>query len=346
MGKYKILHVLSFCNERGTTPTVTNIVKNMPEYDHFFVFFAVSSEEAKQEFEKYGTVVVMEETSRLSFDYPQLPKFVQDNEIDLVHVYLPGDNLPTYITELSVPVVMTVNCTKGCHFDMEHLAKVIVPSEYSASLNPQLNPQVIPYGSDPLPPSLNFTDWRDFYGFDRDAVLISRVGSIETVKHIEDFYKVASYFRHLENVHWIIGGKDSAGMLKYLKSQADNPNIVELGYLSEQDKFDLYNASDFCLYPSEFEAFGFSLLEPLMCGIPVVSYNESAIPETVGPGGILAPFNNVEALAEATASLIARPLLREELGRLGYEHWQGRFKSQFYAAGIKGTYKELLNERL
>lgn len=49
----------------------------------------------------------------------------------------------------------------------------------------------------------------------------------------------------------------------------------------------LYSAFDCFASTSRGEGFGLTLLEAATCGIPIVAQNVSAIPEVVGPGGIL-----------------------------------------------------------
>lgn len=104
--------------------------------------------------------------------------------------------------------------------------------------------------------------------------------------------------------------------------------------LSDEDLNVLYNAADVLVSPTMAEGFGLTLLEALACGIPVVSTNYSAIPEVVGPGGVLIDpvayvTNNYAhewalvdepAMTDAVMRLIQKPSLRKELGRLGRKH--------------------------
>ena len=348
MDKKRVLHVLTFLNQRGTTPTVLSVIKHDKEFEHFLAVKYVTSEEAKRNFEEYCTILTFPGQGPLSFDYPELPDKVKELGIDLVHVYLPGEELPEYVRKLNVPVILTVNCTKGCLFDKSGISKVVVPSNYSASLNPHLDPIVIPYGLDD---SSSTADRRRLVkkyfgtigGNTGEPIIISRVGSIETVKHVEDFFSVAYKFRHLRSVFFIIGGVDRSGYLEHLKIKYPSKGLATTGYLTEQEKADLYHCSDICLYPSEFEAFGFSILEPMVHGVPVISYNESAIPETVGPGGVCVDFDSVSQLCDVTAMFISRPALREKAGKAARKHWEDNFKATLYSQRIIDLYRETLN---
>ena len=104
--------------------------------------------------------------------------------------------------------------------------------------------------------------------------------------------------------------------------------------LSDADLNVLYNAADLLVSPTMAEGFGLTLLEALTCGVPVVATDYSAVPEVVGPGGILIPPNayitnqyahewalvDEPAMTTAVMRLIDKPSLRRELGRAGRKH--------------------------
>ena len=48
-----------------------------------------------------------------------------------------------------------------------------------------------------------------------------------------------------------------------------------------------YRASDIYIHTSVTEAFGLTVAEAMACGMPVVAYRKSAVPEVVGDAGYL-----------------------------------------------------------
>jgi len=104
--------------------------------------------------------------------------------------------------------------------------------------------------------------------------------------------------------------------------------------LSDDDLNVLYNAADLLVSPTMAEGFGLTLLEAMACGVPVVSTNYSAVPEVVGPGGVLIEptafvtnqyahewaLVNEPLMTAAVARLIDKPTLRRELGKAGRKH--------------------------
>lgn len=101
-----------------------------------------------------------------------------------------------------------------------------------------------------------------------------------------------------------------------------------------QDLNVLYSAFDCFVSTSRGEGFGLTLLEAATCGIPIVAQNVSAIPEVVGPGGILLEprdllttpagednwLPDIGAFTEAVERLYHSKGLRRDLGEAGAAH--------------------------
>jgi glycosyltransferase involved in cell wall biosynthesis len=89
------------------------------------------------------------------------------------------------------------------------------------------------------------------------------------------------------------------------------------GAVSDADKEYVYNLASVFAYPSFFEGFGFPPLEAMKCGVPVVSSNNSSIPEVVGNAGILIDPDRPEDIKKALASLISDEGLKKILVERG-----------------------------
>jgi glycosyltransferase involved in cell wall biosynthesis len=79
--------------------------------------------------------------------------------------------------------------------------------------------------------------------------------------------------------------------------------VVLPGRISEADKLLLYRISALYVYPSLYEGFGFTPLEAMACGLPVISSNRSSLPEVVGDGGLVVE-PNADRMAAAIVSLL------------------------------------------
>lgn len=58
--------------------------------------------------------------------------------------------------------------------------------------------------------------------------------------------------------------------------------VKNTGWIDEVDMPKLYNAVDVFFHPSEYESFGFPVLESMACGTPVVASNRASVPEVAG----------------------------------------------------------------
>jgi glycosyltransferase involved in cell wall biosynthesis len=93
--------------------------------------------------------------------------------------------------------------------------------------------------------------------------------------------------------------------------------ICALDYVDDNDLPALYNLADVFAYPSVYEGFGLPALEALACGTPVLTADNSSLPEAVGDAAVLVPAGDVDAIAAGLARLLADPALRARLRAAG-----------------------------
>lgn len=69
-------------------------------------------------------------------------------------------------------------------------------------------------------------------------------------------------------------------------------------YVSDEDKPAIISGSSMLVYPSHYEGFGMPPLEALACGVPVISANNSSLPEAVGQAGKLIDIEKSDELTK------------------------------------------------
>jgi glycosyltransferase involved in cell wall biosynthesis len=79
----------------------------------------------------------------------------------------------------------------------------------------------------------------------------------------------------------------------------------------------LYNLAACLAHPAWYEGFGFTPLEAMACGTPVVSSDSSSLPEVVGEAGLLVPPGDVEGWRAALERVLGDPELASRLRRQG-----------------------------
>lgn len=120
-----------------------------------------------------------------------------------------------------------------------------------------------------------------------------------------------------------------------------------LGRLSESDKHALLAAGEMLLLPSRTDSFGIVFLEAWAHGKPVIGADAGGIPGVVDDGlnGLLVPFGDVNALAEAIERLLAEPQLRQTLGEHGRQKAATKYNWEQVGERVHQIYRELLAER-
>jgi glycosyltransferase involved in cell wall biosynthesis len=105
-----------------------------------------------------------------------------------------------------------------------------------------------------------------------------------------------------------------------------------------------YPAADAFVMPSHAEGFGFTNVEALSFGLPVVSSTVGAIPETVTSGGtgVLVPPGDVGALAAAMGGLLADPARAGRLGEAGRADFLARFTRERFRSELARVYGQAL----
>lgn len=92
------------------------------------------------------------------------------------------------------------------------------------------------------------------------------------------------------------------------------------GFIADADLPALYSAAEFFAYPSLYEGFGLPILEALACGTPVLTGDNSCLPEAGGPGAIYVDAEDVDAISAAILQLATDDTLRQQLRQAGLAH--------------------------
>jgi glycosyltransferase involved in cell wall biosynthesis len=102
-----------------------------------------------------------------------------------------------------------------------------------------------------------------------------------------------------------------------IKAHGLEEEVIATGYVPDADLPVLYRAADVFVYPSLYEGFGLPPLEAMACGTPVITSNDSSLPEVVGDAALLIEPTDVGDLATALARLLGDAALRGRLVAAG-----------------------------
>jgi glycosyltransferase involved in cell wall biosynthesis len=172
-----------------------------------------------------------------------------------------------------------------------------------------------------VPPGLELDEWFAAEAEPAGSPYLERLppkfllyaGRIAENKGID--FLLESYARvpKAERRPFVFMGKDW-GEGPRLRAQAERLGLAEeltwLGHVPSREEYRAVfrRASGFVL-PSEYEAFGFVLMEAMTVGLPIVATAVGAVPEVLEQGGIgeLVPFGDVKAMTGALSRLLKEP---------------------------------------
>lgn len=92
-------------------------------------------------------------------------------------------------------------------------------------------------------------------------------------------------------------------------------NVRFAGYVSSEELERIKSEADIFTFPSRLEGYGMVICESMLCGLPVVCFDNSAMPYTVkdGVNGLLVADGNNDALADAIEKIVEDRDLRKRL---------------------------------
>ncbi|MEO5498908.1 MAG: glycosyltransferase family 1 protein [Candidatus Saccharimonadales bacterium] len=164
---------------------------------------------------------------------------------------------------------------------------------------------------------------KNTYGIAGSYILF--VGNIEPRKNLKNILLAYERLDHdIRRKHslLLIGAKgwqdgEIFEIIDRLRSQGDKIQMP-IKYVKDEDLPAFYSGASVFVYPSMYEGFGIPPLEAMACGAPVVSANNSSLPEAIGEGGLLVDALSVTAITEAIQKILTDSKLRADLVRNGY----------------------------
>ncbi len=282
----------------------------------------------------------------------ELPRILRRHKVDLLHS-------PHFLLPLIRPcaTVATIHDViyLACKQDMPSRAgrlyyrgmmkasarlaeRIITDSEYSkADIVRYLNADpikidVIYPGVDPeftrMTDPARLQSVREKFRIDRDYILY--VGIYKLRKNHAGLLQAFRHFRaNGGRAQLVIAGPMEEGepVLRRLAAELGiSESVVFTGFVSDADLPALYSGARVYACPSLYEGFGFTVLEAMACGAPVVSSSATSLPEVAGDAALYADPLNSEEFAGGLYRAFTDAALRSALAERGRKnllrfHW-------------------------
>ena len=121
-------------------------------------------------------------------------------------------------------------------------------------------------------------------------------------------------------------------------------HVRHVGYVSGAERERLYREASMVVLPSLDEGFGLPALEAMTIGVPVIVSSRGALPEVVGPAGVIVEPDDVAGLAGAMQRLLSDPVLARSCSEQGIVQ-AGKFSWDVSAARLKEAYLSAVERR-
>jgi glycosyltransferase involved in cell wall biosynthesis len=191
------------------------------------------------------------------------------------------------------------------------------------------------------------------HGFTKDSTKILFVGRLVLEKGIFDLLRAFSALRNVRNIELLIvgsGAPETKSQIRQLVQKLKIEDRVKfLGSIEYSDMPAIHNLADIFCLPSIpvktwAEQFGYSMVEAMACGKPVISTYSGSIPEIVKDQqtGILVQPKDVEGLVSALEKLIMDKQERENMGENARNWVLYAFEANKIAEQLSGIYRRFI----
>lgn len=177
------------------------------------------------------------------------------------------------------------------------------------------------------------------------------IGRLEERKNIVKIIEAFEVLKEKYNIphQLVLIGKRGYGYEKIANAIHHSPrlsdgqafaiHIKELGYVSEEEKWELLKNADVFLFPTLYEGFGIPILEAQSVGVPVVTSHISSLPEIGGKGAIYVDPTSVKSIADGIHQALTDKEIRDGIIKAGLENVK-RFSWQKCAEEIYESIKQ------
>ncbi len=156
--------------------------------------------------------------------------------------------------------------------------------------------------------------------------------------------------QHGTRVHLVCAGPGGEQLRESFRGQPQRVRAVlhdrvkVLGTVSEHMKHELLAACDVLALPSRVDTFGIVLVEAGLHGKPVIGADAGGIPGVIEQGvtGLLVPFDDPCALADAIRRVVTDPRLAARLGDAGHHSVLSRYTWDHTYRSLKEIYLDIL----
>jgi len=148
------------------------------------------------------------------------------------------------------------------------------------------------------------------------------LGTLEARKNIVALIDTFEYVRKKLKLNWqlVLGGNPGFNykeITKKIKKSKFKKDIILTGYVSPDDLDSLFGEARVYIFPSFYEGFCLSVIEAMAKGVPVITSNNTALPEITKGAALLVDPAKKEEIIKALEKVLFDKNLRKDLVQNG-----------------------------
>ncbi len=319
---------------RGIASYLSNLIKFLPEYDNKNKYFLFQYEDVLRDNDFYSYITIKKnklprqvyEHFWLNF---RLPEIIKENNIDIFftpYIFIPFRK-GNWKNVIVVPDSLTKICKQYYTFHYRKYLDLLVPPSISrsdsiitisASAKNDIA-RIYKINKDQIEVLYLWADNKfrpiNYNKAEKTAILnkfnlpenyVLFVSVIEERKNIKGIIKVSDILQERGiDLKFVLVGREGFGFNKIAGELEKRKNrILHLKGISSEELILLYNLATIFFFPTHYEGFGLPPLEAMSCGIPVVTSNNSSLPEVIGDAGLMGESNDFEFFADSIIKLL------------------------------------------
>lgn len=151
------------------------------------------------------------------------------------------------------------------------------------------------------------------------------VGRIEERKNVKGIVEAFDILKEKYGVNHklLLVGKPGYGyesIKKRIGNSKFNKDILEMGYVSDDEKWEILKCAEAFIFPTFYEGFGLPILEAQNALVPVVTSRVSSIPEIADDAVMYADPTDHQSIAENVHVLLSNKIAKDDMVRRGYDN--------------------------
>ena len=268
------------------------------------------------------TMVVVHDLS-----FIHVPEFSQDKNRRFLNKYVKKS-----VIDADKVIAVSKNTKK------EIIKEYSIPSSKISTINSSID-----HHRFNIRPEMEIKNVIEKYNINNKYILFT--GTIEPRKNIvgiiEGYARLRKYTQD-EYALVLAGGKGwKDEEIEESLNRYSNLNIIRTGYIADEDLPALYSGASLFVFPSHYEGWGIPILEAMACGVPVITANNTSLPEVAGDAAIMIDSKDTHALTSNIEKVLKNHILRRDMIKKGLKQSK---KFSWQKSGRE--LKELINREL